>query len=79
MSNPSQYVHLHPTSTPSQYLSLHPISPPSLYVDHPAEWCYRLPQGLSWEEGAMVEPLSGGEGQGRPSGMQRWAEAERRH
>eukprot|EP00887_Chlorella_sp_A99_P001759 scaffold19.g1759.t1 len=30
------------------------------FVDHPADWCYRLPEGVSHEEGAMCEPLSVG-------------------
>lgn len=30
------------------------------FVDHPAEWCYPLPSGLSFEEGALCEPLSVG-------------------
>lgn len=30
------------------------------FVDHPEEWCYRLPAGLSFEQGAMCEPLSVG-------------------
>jgi hypothetical protein len=29
-------------------------------VDHPADFCFRLPEQLSAEEGAMVEPLSVG-------------------
>lgn len=29
-------------------------------VDHPAELCYKLPQGVRLEEGAMCEPLSVG-------------------
>ncbi|EFN56178.1 hypothetical protein CHLNCDRAFT_30796 [Chlorella variabilis] len=29
-------------------------------VDHPADWCYPLPAGVSHEEGAMCEPLSVG-------------------
>ncbi|BAM78733.1 NAD-dependent sorbitol dehydrogenase [Cyanidioschyzon merolae strain 10D] len=28
------------------------------YVCHPAAWCYRLPESVSLEEGAMCEPLS---------------------
>lgn len=27
-------------------------------VVHPADWCYKLPDNLSFEEGAMVEPLA---------------------
>jgi threonine dehydrogenase-like Zn-dependent dehydrogenase len=30
------------------------------FVDHPADFCFRLPEHLSQEEGAMVEPLSVG-------------------
>lgn len=30
------------------------------YVDHPADFCYVLPPGVSHEEGAMCEPLSVG-------------------
>ncbi len=30
------------------------------FVDHPADFCFRLPEHLSHEEGAMVEPLSVG-------------------
>ncbi|KAI7841868.1 hypothetical protein COHA_004397 [Chlorella ohadii] len=29
------------------------------FVDHPAEWCYKLPPSLSLEQGAFCEPLSG--------------------
>lgn len=28
------------------------------YVNHPAVWCHKLPDNLSWEDGAMLEPLS---------------------
>ena len=28
------------------------------YVDHPADFCFKLPDSLSYEQGAMVEPLS---------------------
>lgn len=28
------------------------------YVNHPAVWCHRLPDSVSYEEGAMLEPLS---------------------
>jgi L-iditol 2-dehydrogenase len=28
------------------------------YVAHPAKWCHRLPDTLSYEDGAMLEPLS---------------------
>ena len=30
------------------------------YFDHPAEWCYRLPDNVSDEQGALCEPLSVG-------------------
>lgn len=30
------------------------------YVDHPADFCYLLPPNVSFEQGAMVEPLSVG-------------------
>jgi threonine dehydrogenase-like Zn-dependent dehydrogenase len=30
------------------------------YVDHPVEMCYKLPEGVTLEEGAMCEPLSVG-------------------
>ncbi len=30
------------------------------YVDHPAAWCYKLPDTVSLEEGAFCEPLSVG-------------------
>lgn len=30
------------------------------YVDHPADFCFKLPSGLSHEQGAMCEPLSVG-------------------
>jgi hypothetical protein len=29
-------------------------------VDHPASFCYKLPEGVSHEQGAMCEPLSVG-------------------
>jgi L-iditol 2-dehydrogenase len=28
------------------------------YVNHPAVWCHKLPESLSYEDGAMLEPLS---------------------
>jgi L-iditol 2-dehydrogenase len=28
------------------------------YVNHPAVWCHKLPDTLSYEDGAMLEPLS---------------------
>lgn len=30
------------------------------FVDHPADFCFRLPEGLTHEEGAFAEPLSVG-------------------
>ena len=30
------------------------------FVDHPADFCFKLPDSLSYEQGAMVEPLSCG-------------------
>lgn len=30
------------------------------FVAHPAKWCFKLPENVSLEEGAMVEPLSVG-------------------
>jgi len=30
------------------------------FVDHPADWCYELPQSMSHEEGAFCEPMSVG-------------------
>ena len=30
------------------------------FVDHPADFCFKLPPSLSYEQGAMVEPLSCG-------------------
>lgn len=30
------------------------------YVDHPAYQCFKMPHNVSFEEGAMVEPLSNG-------------------
>ena len=30
------------------------------YVNHPADFCFKLPEGVSLEEGAMIEPLSTG-------------------
>ncbi len=28
------------------------------YVTHPAIWCHKIPASMSWEEGALLEPLS---------------------
>ena len=28
------------------------------YVVHPAIWCHKLPDGMSYEDGALLEPLS---------------------
>ncbi|KAA1477514.1 GroES-like protein [Dentipellis sp. KUC8613] len=28
------------------------------YITHPAVWCHKLPDGLSYEDGALLEPLS---------------------
>ncbi|KAF1988438.1 GroES-like protein [Aulographum hederae CBS 113979] len=28
------------------------------YVNHPAVWCHKIPDNMSWEEGALLEPLS---------------------
>lgn len=30
------------------------------FIDHPAEFCFKLPEGVTFEEGAMCEPLSVG-------------------
>ena len=30
------------------------------YVDHPEDFCFALPEEVSYEEGAMVEPFSNG-------------------
>ena len=30
------------------------------YVDHPEEFCFKLSDAISYEEGAMIEPLSNG-------------------
>jgi L-iditol 2-dehydrogenase len=39
------------------------------FVDHPAELCYKLPAGVTLEEGAMCEPLSVGVHACRLGGM----------
>lgn len=39
------------------------------FVDHPASFCYKLPVGVSHEEGAMCEPLSVGVHAVRRSGL----------
>ncbi|KAL2832601.1 chaperonin 10-like protein [Aspergillus cavernicola] len=28
------------------------------YVNHPARWCHKLPESLSYDDGALLEPLS---------------------
>ncbi|MFH0963065.1 MAG: NAD(P)-dependent alcohol dehydrogenase [Planctomycetota bacterium] len=28
------------------------------YLSYPAKWCHRLPEGMSFDEGAMIEPLA---------------------
>ena len=43
-------------SLPSEVLSVSCLQ----YIDHPAEFCFKLPEGVSYEEGAMCEPLSVG-------------------
>ena len=30
------------------------------FVDHPADFCFKLPDNVSHEDGAMAEPLSNG-------------------
>jgi L-iditol 2-dehydrogenase len=30
------------------------------YVNHPADFCFKLPDNVSLDEGAMIEPLSTG-------------------
>ena len=30
------------------------------YVDHRADFCHRMPDNVSYEDGAMAEPLSNG-------------------
>jgi L-iditol 2-dehydrogenase len=42
-----------------RFLSTPPV--PGLlrrYVNHPAIWCHKLPENLTYEDGAMLEPLS---------------------
>ncbi|KAF1808650.1 GroES-like protein [Eremomyces bilateralis CBS 781.70] len=42
-----------------EFLSTPPV--PGLlrrYVNHPAQWCHKLPESLDWEDGALLEPLS---------------------
>lgn len=42
-----------------EFLSTPPV--PGLlrrYVNHPAVWCHKLPPSISFEQGAMLEPLS---------------------
>jgi L-iditol 2-dehydrogenase len=38
------------------------------YVSHPAEMCYRLPDNMSFEEGALIEPLAVGMTAAREAG-----------
>jgi L-iditol 2-dehydrogenase len=40
------------------------------YIDHPADWCFKLPSNVSLEEGAMCEPLSVGIHACRRGGVQ---------
>ena len=28
------------------------------YIEHPADFCYKMPDHVSFEEGALLEPLS---------------------
>lgn len=28
------------------------------YMTHPANWCHKMPDNLTWEEGSLLEPLS---------------------
>lgn len=28
------------------------------FITHPAAWCHRLPDTVSFEEGALIEPLA---------------------
>jgi L-iditol 2-dehydrogenase len=42
-----------------EFLSTPPV--PGLlrrYVNHAAVWCHKIPDNMTWEEGAMLEPLS---------------------
>jgi L-iditol 2-dehydrogenase len=42
-----------------EFLSTPPV--PGLlrrYLKHPANWCHKLPESMSFEDGAMLEPLS---------------------
>ena len=45
---------------PSLNLPLIPAVARTQFVDHPADFCFRLPDHVSHEEGAMCEPLSVG-------------------
>jgi hypothetical protein len=54
---------------------MRPIPVPELmpglqFVDHPAEFCFKLPDSVSLEEGAMCEPLSVGIHACRRGGVQ---------
>ena len=40
------------------------------YVDHPEDFCFALPAEVSYEEGAMIEPLSNGIHACRRAGVQ---------
>jgi L-iditol 2-dehydrogenase len=47
------------TSHSVEFLSTPPV--PGLlrrYVNHPAIWCHKLPANISYEQGALLEPLS---------------------
>ncbi|KIW08769.1 L-arabinitol 4-dehydrogenase [Verruconis gallopava] len=42
-----------------QFLSTPPVNGLlRRYVNHPAVWCHKLPDNLTYEDGAMLEPLS---------------------
>lgn len=30
----------------------------SRYITHPAQWCHKIPSSISYEEAALMEPLS---------------------
>lgn len=50
----------YPWLSPYAPLNHRRLCPPLQYVDHPADFCYRLPKGVTFEEGALCEPLSVG-------------------